>query len=79
MSKSPNKHNRISAKASGCEEGFAEEVETGKITPKDDVKVRAKYLFDTFGWDKEHGGAKLWNFGPENQGPNVLVDATKGV
>jgi len=38
MSKSPNKHNRIHAKAVPLEEGFAENVELGKITPKDDPK-----------------------------------------
>lgn len=79
MSKSANKHNRIHAKAEPLAEGFAEEVEEGKIGPKDDVKERAKYLNDNFGWDKEHAGAKLWNFGPDNAGPNCLVDATKGV
>jgi elongation factor 2 len=79
MSKSPNKHNRIHAKAVALEEGFAEAVEDNKVGPKDDPKVRAKYLNDEFGWDKEHAGLKLWNFGPENAGPNTLVDATKGV
>lgn len=79
MSKSPNKHNRIYAKAEPLAEGFAEEVEDGKIGPKDDPKERAKYLFEKYGWDKDHAGPKLWNFGPENSGPNVLVDATKGV
>lgn len=38
MSKSPNKHNRIHAKAVNLEEGFAEKVEDGKIGPKDDPK-----------------------------------------
>jgi elongation factor 2 len=79
MSKSPNKHNRISAKASALDEGFAELVEEGKISAKDDPKSRAKYLNDTFGWDKDLAGPKLWSFGPENAGPNTLVDATKGV
>lgn len=79
MSKSPNKHNRISAKAQPLAEGFAEEVENFKIGPKDDVKIRAKKLFDDYGWEKDHAGAKLWSFGPENNGPNTLVDATKGV
>jgi len=34
---------------------------------------------DTWGWDKELCGAKMWNFGPENTGPNLLIDATKGI
>lgn len=79
MSKSPNKHNRIHAKAAPLLDGFAEEVEAGKIGPKDDPKNRAKYLHENFEWEKDHAGAKLWSFGPENVGPNCLVDATKAV
>jgi len=44
-----------------------------------DVKERSKYLHEEFGWERELGGAKLWNFGPENTGANLLVDATKGI
>jgi len=32
-----------------------------------------------YGWEKDHCLAKLWSFGPENAGANILVDATKGV
>jgi elongation factor 2 len=38
MSKSPNKHNRLYAKAAPLEEGLADEIEDGKIGPKDDPK-----------------------------------------
>lgn len=79
MSKSPNKHNRISAKAEPLAEELSMDIEANKVGPKDDPKVRAKYLAETYEWDKDHGGNKLWNFGPENCGPNTLVDATKGV
>lgn len=34
---------------------------------------------EEFGWEKDHAGAKLWNYGPENNGANCLVDGTKGV
>lgn len=79
MSKSPNKHNRISAKAEPMAEELSDDIEKGKCGPKDDPKIRAKYLNETYNWDKDHAGQKLWNFGPENVGPNCLVDATKGV
>jgi len=36
-------------------------------------------MAEHFGWDKDLAGAKLWNFGPENTGPNTLVDGTKGI
>lgn len=79
MAKSPNKHNRLYAKAQPFPEGLAEEIENGKIGPKDDPKVRGKVMNEKYGWDKELCGQKLWNFGPENNGPNVLMDATKGI
>jgi len=79
MSKSPNKHNRLYARAKPFEDGLSEEIEKGTIGPKDDPKIRAKTMFEKFGWDKNDAGTKLWTFGPENSGPNILVDATKGI
>jgi len=79
MTKSPNKHNRIYGKGAPLESGLAEEIEKGKVTPKDDPKERSKYLHENFGWDRQDAGAKLWSFGPENTGPNVVVDMTKGI
>lgn len=79
MSKSPNKHNRVHAKGQPLEEEVCVSIEKGKIGPKDDPKLRAKLMSEEHGWDKELAGTKLWNFGPENVGPNVLVDATKGI
>lgn len=79
MSKSPNKHNRLYAKAVPLAEGLPDDIETGKVGPKDDPKVRAKYLSEKYEWDKTEASTKLWNFGPENVGPNCLVDATKAV
>jgi len=46
--------------------------------PKDDPKLRSKKLVEDFGWDK-NDTLKIWGFGPDNSGPNMLVDATKGV
>lgn len=79
MSKSPNKHNRVYAKAEPLQENLPEAIENNQIGPKDDPKERSKKLAEEFGWDREHGGAKLWSFGPENSGANLLVDATKAV
>jgi len=35
-------------------------------------------LVKEHGWDKNLA-QKIWGFGPIGMGPNVLVDATKGV
>merc|ERR1712139_78489 len=78
MSKSPNKHNRIYLQASPLEEGLAEVIEEGKIGPKDDPKVRSKVMAEQFGWDKEIA-KKIWCFGPDTTGANIMIDNAKGV
>lgn len=78
LSKSPNKHNRIYLKAEPLGEEVAVAIETGKVSPKDDFKARARVLADEFGWDVTDA-RKIWCFGPEGSGPNVVVDQTKAV
>jgi len=78
LSKSPNKHNRIYMKAEPMQEGLAEAIEKGTVGPRDDPKVRGKFLADNYGWDPTDS-RKLWCFGPETTGPNILVDVTKAV
>lgn len=78
LSKSPNKHNRVYMKAVPMDDGISEDIEAGKINPKDDFKIRARYLADTYGWDVTDA-RKIWCFGPETTGPNILCDVTKGV
>jgi len=36
-------------------------------------------MAEKYEWDRDLAGTKLWNFGPENVGPNCLIDATKGI
>jgi len=78
LSKSPNKHNRIFMKAQPLQEGMAEDIEAGKISARDDFKLRARYMADNYGWDVTDA-RKIWCFGPDTTGPNLLVDVTKGV
>ncbi|CAN6296917.1 unnamed protein product [Urochloa humidicola] len=78
MSKSPNKHNRLYMEARPLEEGLAEAIDEGRIGPRDDPKVRSQILSQEFGWDKDLA-KKIWCFGPETTGPNMVVDMCKGV
>ncbi|RHZ77584.1 hypothetical protein Glove_174g133 [Diversispora epigaea] len=78
LSKSPNKHNRIYMKALPLQEELALDIENGKLTPRDDFKIRARTLAETYGWDVTDA-RKIWCFGPDTTGPNLLVDVTKGV
>ncbi|EPQ67022.1 Elongation factor [Blumeria graminis f. sp. tritici 96224] len=78
LSKSPNKHNRLYMVAEPLAEEVSLAIEAGKITPRDDVKTRARLLADDFGWDVTDA-RKIWCFGPDTNGPNLLVDQTKAV
>lgn len=78
LSKSPNKHNRLYVKAAPLEEGLSEEIDAGTISNKDDPKARARVLAEKYEWDVTEA-RKIWSFGPNTNGPNVLVDVTKGV
>jgi elongation factor 2 len=79
MSKSPNKHNRLYFECCPMEEGLPEDIDEGNVTPRDDPKARGKYLAEKYGWDKDLGARKIWCFGPETTGPNIILDTTKGV
>lgn len=78
MSKSQNKHNRIHGTSEPLHEDLPNLIENGEISATQDAKERAKRLVDEFGWEKDDT-AKIWCFGPENVGPNMVVDITKGV
>merc|ERR1719411_2539344 len=78
LSKSPNKHNRLYMKAQPFPEGLAEEIEDKKITPRDDPKTRGRYLSEKYEWDV-NDARKIWAFGPDQDGANLVVDVTKGV
>ncbi|KAG6332770.1 hypothetical protein ID866_6315, partial [Astraeus odoratus] len=78
LSKSQNKHNRLYAKAMPLDEELTKAIEAGKVNAREDYKTRARILADEYGWDVTDA-RKIWCFGPETTGPNLLVDVTKGV
>ena len=78
MAKSPNKHNRLYVIAEPLEEDLVKEMENGNIAPSDDPKKISRTLIDKYKWD-QHDAKKLWVFGPDQMGPNLLIDQTKAV
>jgi len=78
LSKSPNKHNRLYIVAEPMEEDLCQAIEAGPAGPKTDPKERAKLYREKFDWD-ENAARKIWAWGPETEGANVVVDATQGV
>merc|ERR1719198_2367616 len=53
-------------------------IEDGKAGPKAEAKERAKLFRDKFDWD-EAAALKIWCYGPETEGANVVVDKTTAV
>ncbi|KAH7375068.1 elongation factor 2 [Plectosphaerella cucumerina] len=78
LSKSPNKHNRLYMEAEPITEELSQAIEGGKVSARDDFKLRARVLADDFGWDVTDA-RKIWAFGPDTVGANLLVDQTKAV
>merc|ERR1711878_241402 len=78
LSKSPNKHNRLYMRAQPFPEGLADEIEEKKITPRDEPKARGRYLSEKYEWDI-NDARKIWAFGPDQDGANMVIDVTKGV
>jgi elongation factor 2 len=50
----------------------------GEVNPRDDFKVRGRYLADKYEYDVTEA-RKIWCFGPDTNGPNILMDCSKGV
>ena len=46
---------------------------TGKAGPKTDPKERVKLLKEKYNWD-DNAARKIWCWGPETEGANVVVD-----
>ncbi|XP_078484881.1 translation elongation factor 2-like [Ciona intestinalis] len=79
LSKSHNKHNRLYMTAEPLPDGLPEKIDEGKdIFPRQDAKLRGRYLADNFGFDVNEA-RKIWCFGPEGTGANLLIDCTKAV
>jgi len=78
LAKSPNKHNRIYLQAEPMSDELAVLIENGKAGPKADIKERTKILKEQFDWD-ENSARRIWAWGPETEGANVVVDVTQGV
>merc|ERR1712066_736803 len=78
LAKSPNKHNRIYLVAEPMSDEICKDIEDGKLGPKADAKERARTLREKYDWD-ENQDRKIWCWGPETEGANVVVDETVGI
>jgi elongation factor 2 len=85
LSKSPNKHNRLHMKGYSMPVEMQEDIEEGrKIDPHSkDFKERGKYIMDNypepFPDPDQISSKRLWAFGPDTNGANMLLDGTSAV
>jgi U5 small nuclear ribonucleoprotein component len=61
--------------AEPLEKGIAEDVERGRITMKMTPKERGSFFQEKYQWDLL-ASRSIWTFGPDEQGPNILLDDT---
>merc|ERR1711865_173319 len=78
LAKSPNKHNRMYVTAEPMAEEISKAIEDGPAGPKAEAKERARLYREKFDWD-ENAARKIWCWGPETEGANVVVDQTQAV
>ena len=57
------------------EQGIAADIEAGRVSMKMTNKERGKFFESKYEWDLL-ASRNIWAFGPEDNGPNVLVNDT---
>jgi elongation factor 2 len=78
LAKSPNKHNKLYVESEPLAEDLVKDIEDGNVKKGDDMKAVSRLLIDKYEWD-QHDAKKVWVFGPDSVGPNMLVDKTAAV
>lgn len=67
--------NKITMIAEPLERGIAEDIENGRVTMRMTAKERGKYFEEKYQWDLL-ASRSIWAFGPDESGPNILLDDT---
>ncbi|KAL6759260.1 elongation factor EF-Tu-like protein [Haematococcus lacustris] len=75
FAETPNKRNKLTVVAEPLEKGLAEDIETGAVRIDWPRKKLQDFFTTKYEWDLL-AVRGLWAFGPDRQGPNVLLDDT---
>ncbi|EDW10785.1 eukaryotic translation elongation factor 2 isoform X2 [Drosophila mojavensis] len=78
LSKSRNKHNRLTMRSEPMPDGLAEDIDNGVVSAREEFKKRARFLSEKYGYEVSEA-RKIWSFGPDCTGANIIVDSTKSV
>jgi elongation factor 2 len=82
MAKSANKHNKLYVWGGHLTEELVNAIDpmngaAATIGAMDDVAARSKLLQEDHGWDK-HEAKKIWAFGPNGRGANLMLESAHG-
>ena len=61
--------------AQPLERGIAEDIERGRVNMRMTAQERGKFFENNYSWDLL-ASRTVWAFGPDENGPNILVDDT---
>ena len=70
-----NCRNKITMIAEPLDKGIAEDIESGRISIKQPIRMLGKYFQEQYHWDLL-ASRNIWTFGPNDNGPNILVNDT---
>ncbi|KAE8200390.1 hypothetical protein A4X06_0g1549 [Tilletia controversa] len=70
-----NKKNKLTIIAEPLEKGIAEDIESGRVHIRMPPKQLGKHFQEKYDWDLL-ASRSIWAFGPEENGPNILMDDT---
>nr|CAG4640617.1 EOG090X00RJ [Eulimnadia texana] len=75
FAETPNKKNKITMIAEPLEKGLAEDIENEVVQISWNKKRLGEFFQTKYDWDLL-AARSIWAFGPDNTGPNILVDDT---
>ncbi|KAJ4878900.1 Ribosomal protein S5/Elongation factor G/III/V family protein [Raphanus sativus] len=75
FAETPNKKNKITMIAEPLDRGLAEDIENGVVSIDWNRKQLGDFFKTKYDWDLL-AARSIWAFGPDKQGPNILLDDT---
>ncbi|CAK9152023.1 unnamed protein product [Ilex paraguariensis] len=75
FAETPNKKNKITMIAEPLERGLSEDIENGGVSIDWPRKKLGDFFQTKYDWDLL-AARSIWAFGPDKQGPNILLDDT---
>jgi len=75
FAETPNKRNKLTMICEPLEQGLAEDIEKGEVKIGWDRRTLGEFFQSKYDWDLL-AARSIWAFGPDNDGPNILVDDT---